>query len=62
MARFQVIDSCAGMPRLSLTTRLVSPRVQSAESQMMWPADSTTTWRFSGAVSKEHVPDAVETA
>jgi hypothetical protein len=60
--RFQVTDSCAGTPRLSQATWLAAPWVQSAESQMMRPADITTTCSLAGLVLKEQVPEPVETA
>ena len=62
MDRFQVIDSCIGTPRLRSATWLAAPRPQSAESQMMRPAAITTTWNLAGLVSKEQVPEPVETA
>jgi hypothetical protein len=62
MDRFQVTDSCAGTPRLSQATWLAVPWMQSAESQMMRPADITTTWSLAGLMLKEQVPEPVETA
>ena len=62
MDRFQVTDSSAGTPRLRSATRLASPRAQSAESQTMRPSAITTTWKSAGLVSKEQVPEPVETA
>jgi hypothetical protein len=50
MDRFQVIDSCAGTPRLSQATWLAVPWVQSAESQMIRPAVITTTCSLAGLV------------
>jgi hypothetical protein len=62
MDRSQVIDFFVGTPRLSSATWLAPPSAQSAESQMMRPAAITTTWNLAGLVSKEQVPEPVETA
>ena len=62
MDRFQVTDSCSGTPRLRWAVCLAAPLAQSAESQMIRPADITTTWSLLGLVSKEQVPEPVATA
>jgi hypothetical protein len=62
MLRFQVMTSWTGTPRLSSVIRLDLPRAQSAESQMIRPADITTTCSLAGPAWKAQAPDPVETA
>jgi len=61
LARFQVIDSSDGTPRLSVVTRVLSPRAQSAESQTMRPADMTWNWSLAGPRSNVQAAGAVDT-
>ncbi len=61
LARFQVIDSWDGTPRLSVATRVLPARAQSAESQTIRPADMTCTWSLAGPSSNVQAAGAVET-
>ncbi len=61
LVRFQVIDSWDGTPRLSVPTRVLSPRAQSAESQTMRPADMTCTWSLAGPSSNVQAAGPVDT-